>query len=212
MELNKTILNRDYTMIADRSGSMSDPVGNGNSTSRWDSVRESAVAVSRKINESDPDGITLYTFSDKFTRFDNVGPEKVDEVFRNTDPVGSTALHLVLHHAFDNYFTRRDKGLSQPNGESFFVVTDGRPDDEAAVVREIVAATKRVNNPKELSLTFLQVGDDAHATEFLHRLDDELAPAGAKYDIVDTISFTKLSGKNLTDVITAAITEHKQSS
>jgi len=59
MELNKTILNRDYTMIADRSGSMSDPVGNGNSTSRWDSVRESAVGVSRKIKEFDPDGITL---------------------------------------------------------------------------------------------------------------------------------------------------------
>jgi hypothetical protein len=211
MELNKAVLNRDFTVIADKSGSMSDPVGDGNITSRWESVRESTVAVARKLGEFHPGGITLYTFSDRFSRFDNATPEKIDETFRNTDPCGSTALHSVLHHAFETYFSRRDKGQAQSGGESFFIVTDGKPDDEHAVVREIVAATKRINNPKELSITFLQVGNDAHATDYLHRLDDELAPAGAKYDIVDTITFSQLSGKNLTDVITTAITEHKQS-
>jgi von Willebrand factor type A domain len=208
--LNAAVLNRDYTIIIDSSGSMGDPVGNGDVRSRWESVRESSVAVGRKINEFDSDGITLYTFSDKFKRFDNVGPDKIDEIFNKSDPVGSTALHSVLHHAFEDYFKRRDKGQAKSNGESFFVVTDGKPDDEQAVVREIVSATKRVNHAKELSLTFLQVGDDPHASSFLQKLDDELEPAGAKHDIVDTISFDKLSGRNLTDVVTAAITEHKQ--
>lgn len=209
--LNAALLNRDYTMIFDRSGSMSDPVSATDTRSRWESVKETAVAVSRKINEFDSDGITVYTFSDRFQRFDNVGPDKVSELFKS-EPVGSTALHSVLNHAFNDYFKRRDRGEAKSNGESFFIVTDGKPDNAQAVVQEIVAATKRVNNPKELSLTFLQVGDDAQAAAFLHKLDDDLEPAGAKYDIVDTISVDKLSGRSLTEVITAAIVEHKQSS
>lgn len=210
--VNESLLNRDYTLIIDQSGSMSSPVGDGNPRSRWESVKETAVAVSRKISEFDPDGITLYTFSDRFHRYDNVGPDKVDEIFRKSDPVGSTALHLVLAHAFDDYFKRRDKGQAKANGESFFVVTDGQPDSQAAVITEIVKTTKRVNNPKEISITFLQVGNDSNAQAFLQKLDDELTPAGAKYDIVDTIPVEKLSGKSLTDVITAAIVEHKQAS
>lgn len=207
--LNAAILNRDYTLIIDRSGSMEDPVGSGDRRTRWESVQESTVAVARKINEFDSDGITLYTFSDRFDRYDNVGPDKVTEVFRGS-PMGSTALHLVLGHAFEDYFKRRDTGQAKVNGESFFVVTDGKPDNTQLVMNTIINATKRINNPKELSLTFLQVGDDKGAAEFLHKLDDELTPAGAKYDIVDTIPFSKLSGRSLTEVITAAIVEHKQ--
>jgi hypothetical protein len=210
--LNAAVLNRDYTVIVDYSGSMGNPVGNGDKRSKWDAVGETAVAVARKLNEFDPDGITVYTFSNAFNRYDNQGPEKVEEIFKKGDPNGSTALHLVLHHAFENYFSRRDAGKAQPNGESLFVFTDGSPDDQQAVIKEIVAATKKVNHAKELSLTLIQVGDDAGAQDFLHKLDDELTPAGAKYDIVDTISASKLGGRSLTDVITQAITEHKQAS
>lgn len=210
-DINKALLDRDYTVMVDQSGSMDAPVGDGSNQSRWDNVKESTVAVTRKILEFEPEGITLYTFSNGFARFNRVDASKVESVFATNQPMGSTALHRVLHDGFKSYFDRRDKGQAKSGGESFFVVTDGMPDDKQAVVNEIVAATKRVNNPKELSVTFLQVGDDAAASDFLHKLDDELTPAGAKYDIVDTIPFSKMAGRSLTDIITAAITEHRQS-
>jgi hypothetical protein len=53
---------RDYTLIIDKSGSMStkDQIGG---RSRWDVMQESTLALAAKCEEFDPDGITVYTFS-----------------------------------------------------------------------------------------------------------------------------------------------------
>lgn len=205
--VNQALLNRDYTLIIDRSGSMSAPCAPH--ASRWKAAEESTIAVARKISEFDPDGITVYSFSSHHKRFDNVTPDKVKDVFRD-EPNGSTNLAGVLNHAFENYFSRKKAGKAQPNGESFFVVTDGCPDDESEVARAIVSATKKLDKAQEMSVTFIQVGDDHAAAKYLKRLDDDLEGEGAKYDIVDAISVEDMGSKSLTDVITEAVTEHKQ--
>lgn len=201
--------NRDFTLIIDKSGSMSYDSGHGNS--RWQAAEEATFGLANKLNELDPDGITLYTFNAKFRRFDNTTPDKVASIFKTEEPGGSTALHLVLEDAFNNYFTRRANGKAQPNGESFFIITDGIPDEESLVAKAIVNASKKLNTNSEMSLTFVQVGSDSHAADYLKQLDDDLEKEGAKYDIVDTITMDDMNGKNLTDVVMAAVTEHKQS-
>jgi len=72
--------NRDYTLILDKSGSMStrDQLGG---KSRWQAAQESTVALASKCEEFDPDGITVYTFSSKFRRYENVTAAKVEQIF-----------------------------------------------------------------------------------------------------------------------------------
>ena len=57
--------NRDYTLIIDKSGSMSTKDKPGGA-SRWQIMQESALALAHKCEELDPDGITVYLFSGKF--------------------------------------------------------------------------------------------------------------------------------------------------
>lgn len=206
--INPTLLNRDYTLLVDRSGSMSTPGKSGKT--RWKESEEGAIAVSRKINELDPDGITLYTFANHWKRSDNVGPDQVSVLFASEEPNGGTNLAGVLSDAVENYFKRKKAGTSQPNGESFLVVTDGLPDDENAVAKVITKAAARLDKASEMSITFVQVGNDAHASAYLKRLDDDLEKEGAKYDIVDTITMDDLGDRSLTQALTDAITEHKQ--
>lgn len=205
---NPALLNRDYTMLIDRSGSMSSP--GTKMSSRWKEAEEGAIAVARKTNEFDPDGITLYTFANHFKRQDNVGPEQVTTIFAKEEPNGSTNLGGCLSDAVENYFARKKAGKAQPNGESFFVVTDGLPDDESAVAKVITRAAGRLDKASEMSITFIQVGNDSHARDYLKRLDDDLEREGAKFDIVDTITMDDLGDKTLSEVLINAITEHKQ--
>ena len=49
------------------------------------------------------------------------------------------------------------------------------------------------------------MGNDAGATRFLKALDDELTRAGAKFDIVDTMTFDELADRSIKDVLLGAL-------
>ena len=114
---------RDYTLILDKSGSMSTPDQQGGK-SRWEVAQESTLAVARKCEQFDPDGITVYVFSGKFKRYDDVTSAKVSQIFLENDPVGTTNLASVLQDATNNYFQRKAKGKTKPEGQTIVVVTD----------------------------------------------------------------------------------------
>eukprot|EP00741_Cyanophora_paradoxa_P018155 tig00021038_g17528.t1 len=115
--------------------------------------------------------------------------ERVEGIFEEASPSGSTGLAAVLAHAADDYFARRDprasglviagllihapgprrqRGAAKANGELLIVVTDGEPDSKEDVYRAIVASAPRpaliIN---ELRITFIQVGSDRRARAFL---------------------------------------------
>lgn len=179
--------NRDYTLIIDKSGSMATPDQKGG-RSRWVAAQESTLALASKCEQFDPDGITIYLFSGKFKRYDNVTSAKVTQIFTENDPSGTTDLAGVLKNATDDYLQRKAAGQTKPNGETILVVTDGEPDDRKAVMRVIIEVSRRLDRDEELAISFIQVGNDAQATRFLKILDDELQSAGAKFDICDTIT------------------------
>ncbi|MEO1428248.1 MAG: VWA domain-containing protein [Cyanobacteria bacterium J06633_8] len=200
------IQERDYTLIIDKSGSMSTPDQAGGK-SRWQIMQESTLALARKCEQFDPDGMTVYLFSGRFKRFDDVTSEKVAQIFMENDPAGTTNLAGVLKDATDNYFKRKAAGETKPNGETILVVTDGEPDDRKAVFEVIVNASRQMEKDEELAISIVQVGKDAQATKFLKALDDQMESIGAKFDICDTVTFDDMEDMSLAEILTNAITD-----
>src|SRR4028118_1002872 len=196
---------RDYTLIIDKSGSMSSPEANGKS--RWDTAQESTLALARKCEQFDPDGITVYLFSGRFRRYENVTASKVAQIFQENDPMGTTDLASVLKDATDRYFQSKASGQAKPNGETILVITDGEPDDRKAVMRVIIEASRHMERDEELAISLIQVGSDATATRFLKALDDDLQGAGAQFDIVDTITLDDMENLTLAEVLLNAIND-----
>jgi hypothetical protein len=203
---NTMMSDRDYTLIIDKSGSMSTPDQAG-SRSRWDIAQESTLALARKCEQFDPDGITVYVFSGRFKRYDDVTSAKVGQIFQENDPAGTTNLAGVLQDALNNYFKRKAAGKTKPNGETILVITDGEPDDRKAVFEVIIHATRQMDRDEELAISMIQVGSDPQATKFLKALDDQLQSVGAKFDICDTVTLDDLEEMSLADVLMNAITD-----
>lgn len=197
---------RDYTLILDKSGSMSTPDQAGG-RSRWEIAQESTLALARKCEQFDPDGLTVYVFSGKFKRYDDVTSAKVAQIFLENDPAGTTNLAGVLQNALDNYFQRKAAGKTKLNGETILVITDGEPDDRKAVFEVIIKATQQMERDEELAISMIQVGSDAQATKFLKALDDQLQGVGAKFDICDTITLDDMEDMSLADILMNAITD-----
>jgi uncharacterized protein with von Willebrand factor type A (vWA) domain len=197
---------RDYTLIIDKSGSMSTKDQSGGK-SRWAVMQESTFALASKCEELDPDGITVYVFSGKFRRYENVTASKVQQIFKENEPVGRTDLAAVLEDALNSYFQRKTSGQIQSNGETIVVVTDGEPDDRKAVMRVIIEASRRMEKDEELAISFIQVGNDPDAKRFLKALDDDLHSAGAKFDLVDTLTVDDMENLTMTEVLLNAIVD-----
>lgn len=200
---------RDYVLVIDRSGSMAEPVkkkflGVGQQ-SKWQFMQETVMAVARKCQEFDDDGIDLYTFNTSFKKFENTTPEKVKEIFDTVGPNGGTDFVPVLKACIDTHFARANKPTT------IFVVTDGCPSDGATGQRElaklIINAANKLEHGDELGIEFLQVGDDDAARDFLKKLDEGLEAAGAKHDIVNTKTCDELADLSIEDVLLAAVNE-----
>lgn len=197
---------RDYTLIIDKSGSMSTPDQPGG-RNRWDAAQESTLALARKCEQFDPDGMTVYLFSSRFRRYDNVTSIRVAQIFQENDPAGSTNLAAVLKDATDQYFARKAAGQTKAGGETILVITDGEPDDRKAVMRTIIEASRQMDRDEELAISIIQVGSDATASRFLKALDDDLQGAGAKFDICDTVTIDDMADRTLAEVLLDAIAD-----
>ncbi|MEA5595017.1 VWA domain-containing protein [Rivularia sp. UHCC 0363] len=200
------IQERDYTLIIDKSGSMSTPDQAGG-RSRWEIMQESTLALARKCEQFDPDGMTVYLFSGKFKRYDDVTSDKIAQIFMENDPAGTTNLAAVLKDATENYFKRKAAGQTKTNGETILVVTDGEPDDRKAVFEVIINASRQMEKDEELGISIVQVGSDAQATKFLKALDDQMESIGAKFDICDTVTLDDMEDMSLAEILTNAITD-----
>lgn len=179
---------RDYVLCLDKSGSMTNPNKSGSGgVSRWVAAQEIVMSLARKAAETDPDGIDVYTFNNGFTKFENTTPDKVANLFSSESPYGGTSLVPVLTDALENHFKKNARATT------IVVLTDGESTDGPATAKLITAAANRIEADNDLAIGFIQVGDDPAATKFLKGLDDDLVKAGAKFDIVDTLTVDELN-------------------
>lgn len=204
------IRNRDYTLIIDRSKSMATPA-QPDGQSRWEVMQESILALARKCEEFDPNGITVYLFSDSFQRHDKLVSSQVTQLFENLfeshTPSGGTNLIPVLQHAINDYFERKALGQAMTSGETILVLTDGEPLPSVGLSDVIINTTHRMEHEEELAISFIQAGSDAKATQFFKALDDLLQGIGAKFDICDTVTLEDMEEIPLTEVLLNAIVD-----
>lgn len=204
MNTNAIVKNRDYTLIIDKSGSLTTD-DDGSGKTRWEIAQESTIALAQKCEEIDPDGITIYLYSGRFRRYDNVTSDKIREIYAQNEPMGKSDLKSVLQDALDNYFQRKAESATKPNGETMLIITDGIPDEPKEIIKLIIDASQKIDRDEELGISFIQVGKDEKATEYFKALDDLLEDAGAKFDIVDTIAMDDMQNMSLTDVLLNAL-------
>lgn len=198
--------NRDYTLIIDRSSSMS-TLDQPGGKSRWAAIQESTLAVIRQCEKFDQDGLTVYLFSHRFKRYRNLTSDKIEQIFQEVELQGSSNLGNVLQDAINNYFQRKADGQTKPNGETIIVITDGEPHNRMGVTDAILGASGRIERAEELAISFIQVGSDPKVTRFFKALDDQLKGIGAKFDIVDTVTFDDMENMTLKEVLLKAIVD-----
>jgi len=189
----------DFFILIDTSGSMSEPVKAQSTTTRWQAVQEAALTLIRDVEKIDSDGLGMVLFGSTVQAFENVGVAQARDVFATTTPRGGTPLAEALTEGL------RLAGKSAK--KDFIVVfTDGVPDEQGPVTAVIKNAANALEKDEDLTILFVQVGDNAEATAYLKSLDNELT--GAKFDIVDAKTVKEVDQFPTTvDLILAAIAD-----
>lgn len=206
----------DVTVLVDRSRSMLEKdcppparAWTGESVSRWDWCREQVSSLSRQAGAVLRKGLTLVTFSTRAQVYPNVSLNEVSQVFSTTEPAGGTNLTAALKGRIEDYFKRKKNAAGAVRPLAIAVITDGLPDSSRSLERLIVDATRSLSAPGEIKITFLQVGRTADGAALVSRLDDMLIADGARFDIVDSMTFDQLSRSGLPRALTVAMTERE---
>jgi len=156
---------------------------------RWEKAMTAVNGIVQQVSKVDPDGIDIYCFpgaSDHVDVYKNIkDASSLGSMVGAAEPQGPAYMGYALDMAFRDAFAR---GFEKPC--SILVVTAGRPDDHAQLVQNVSLAAKNIEKDADLTVTFVQVGDDQWATDFLKYVDDNLkcvAASGEEIDIVDTV-------------------------
>lgn len=164
---------------------------------RWEKAVIAMNGIVHQVSKIDPDGVDVVCFPGS-------GGEggMQHDIYRNVkDMVGleamvtcqapqgpcqmGQAMTTVLNEAFQK---RQQNGGKRPS--TILVLTAGRPDDYMELTETLSRAAKQVQSDAELTITFVQVGDDEWATNYLRHLDHNLTTTNKKgqtIDIVDSI-------------------------
>jgi len=189
------VSDRDYYLIVDKSGSMAG--------SRWKEAHEAVHVLAPQVCKADPDGICIIFFSGghHFPKHKNVkDPRHIERLFDHEKPGGTTNLAGALKEAFNDHF---HKAKHNRKASTMLVITDGEPDSHHDVEHAIRDATKKMEVANELSVSFIQIGNDHSATKFLEHMDKHVH--GAKYDIVDSLTEKEMEGISFVDLIRRSV-------
>ena len=209
--MDTTILkNRDYTIIIAKT-SIDDGNKPPNFAERWAAAQTSILALAQTCEAHDPDGVTLYVSCDsseedcQFKKYEHVTSTKLTQVIQEHYPPHKINLQRVLQTALDDYFVRKERGVTKANGEIMLVLLDGEPRDRMALVKVIKEATHKLEVDEELGIGFVQIGEDLLAKGFLTALDDHLKSVGAKFDIVNTKLLDSIEPDSLTEFLLSTL-------
>lgn len=193
-ELKKEALARQYVLLIDKSLSMTsfDQDG-GRRGDRWGAAQEVCKNLVDSMFRHDIDHkVPTYLFGD---RVEDIGeltdPQQVYALFRDHSPDGrSTNLSGALDLALQDHVGKMRNNFEVIPGTTVVVVTDGQPNNEFNVEQVLKKyANPRngfVDNDEQLAISFIQVGDDRGASDFLQKMDRGFKFNGRKMDICDT--------------------------
>jgi len=156
----------DTIILVDHSGSMGAPSRRVADVNRLGEVQQDVYNTARVAEQFDSDGLTVIAFSSYAKVFDGVGSLKVASVFKAFQPDHTTNLTAALEEAVK-------KAESSSKNAVVLVYTDGQPDNMSSAMAVIDRAGRELGRPK-IGFTFIQVGDERHATAFLDDLDNNM--------------------------------------
>ncbi len=188
----KVLANYNLELIVDRSMSMRKRDCPGGS-SRWGWCGEQAEELGKQLAAINHQAISITTFAGDYLVYENQSPLQISNVFSNSQLQYGTRLGEPLEERIDRAL-QKSRQTGKP--ALIAIITDGVPApryEPQLVVDVLVEATKKLRNPQELKVLFLQVGSqDPRGQFFLHNLDHRLIEVGARYDIVQTVTFDYL--------------------
>eukprot|EP00578_Thalassiosira_sp_NH16_P014179 CAMPEP_0181108334 /NCGR_PEP_ID=MMETSP1071-20121207/17575_1 /TAXON_ID=35127 /ORGANISM="Thalassiosira sp., Strain NH16" /LENGTH=414 /DNA_ID=CAMNT_0023191931 /DNA_START=106 /DNA_END=1350 /DNA_ORIENTATION=+ len=167
-----------------------------NPPTRWEKAVFSMNGILAQVSQIDPDGVDVVCFpgsdgGEGGTGYDiyrNVKDTKgLEELVTAHEPKGDCkmgdAMDVVLKEAFDRGFEERPC--------SVLVFTAGRPSDHEAISKKLEDAASKVQKDSDLTITFVQVGDDEWAENYLKQLDTELTTTSADGELIDIVDSIK---------------------
>jgi hypothetical protein len=218
-ELN-LLSSRDVVILVDKSSSMGDkdcpaPASGlrlfsrlGEETpevSRWDWCEAELVDMAKLAGGALRQGLRLVMFAGDQQVYDRVRLNEIPRAFQENYPSGSTNEAAAVKAQLDWYFQNKASRPTRP--VVIAVITDGLPNNARALKKAIIDATRQMERPDEVAITFLQIGRDRHGVSLVHELDDDLVRQGAVYDIVDSKDYGELLQVGLGKALADAISE-----
>lgn len=176
----------DICVLIDRSGSMEDEIEGGRQT-KWQWMQTIVRDFALEARQFAGKTLTVLTFNRQFKVTENVTPASLYQVFSGLSPEGGTDLYSPL-----SYCLERQARNSSAKPLLVAVITDGEPDAYEQVAALIKAATARQKRQTDLQITFLGIGENTIGEGVLNYFDDALVSQGARFDVVDAISFEDL--------------------
>lgn len=195
-EVTKAVESGAIGNLAAGAGS-SKPALSENAT-RWEKAVVAASGIASQVSRVDPDGIDIVCFGgdDGAQWYRNVKSTKgIEEMVNDKRPRGrcymGKALDECIKDAFDKDMTKRPVAI--------LVLTAGKPSDAEELDNTLKETVNRLADSCEtcpLSITFVQIGTDEDATDYLKHLDNhiqaECAANGETFDLVDTVKDEEL--------------------
>ncbi|KAF3053232.1 hypothetical protein E8E11_000162 [Didymella keratinophila] len=186
--LSRYFKNRDIKFLVDDAGSMYE---------HWDAATYLLETLALKAHGQDPDGPDL-----AFTNDSNKGLERVKDAtdlrkkMLEVKPMVFTNMKRALEPIFQSYVSVINRTSNKTLAKSLTVIilTDGLwegmsdPNEITTAImgwyEQLKTAMKGFLRDRQISIQFIQFGDDATATERLRRLDDDTPFRGVP-DIID---------------------------
>lgn len=193
----RVLQNYNVELIIDASNSMH-RVDTPNGSSRWDWCGMQAQNLANQVSSFLPQGLTITTFAGQYDVYEHASPQRIATIFSRQGLSRGTRLAEPLQERLNNYFSRRTPA-SKPL--LICIITDGvpwPPREPQMCADVIIDATRKMRNPNEITVVFFQVGArDEPGRRFLDFMDFGLKGAGARYDIVRTVTFEELASRGL---------------
>lgn len=153
------LANFDFQILIDTSGSMgsNDP---GKIGTRLHRAKESVIGLVGELSQVDEDGLDIIFFGgETVTHFPGVKSTVDVETAFNRRASGGTPTTKALAKAFE-VVGKSDKP------DFIIVITDGEPNNHQAVKVGIVKQANSQANDADLTILFIQIGDDASADSY----------------------------------------------
>jgi|UniRef100_A0A7S0Y7D8 hypothetical protein len=166
----------------------------GGPATRWEKAVVSLDKIITQVVKVDPDGVDIVCFGGEGDAqwYRNIKDTKnIEEMVNDKRPRGRCYMGSAMEECIDDAF---DKDLTK-RPVSMLVLTAGKPSDIEHLDATLLKTVKRLAAEDfetcPISITFVQIGHDEDATDYLKHLDNhiqaESSKTGETFDLVDTI-------------------------